>query len=68
MLKLNGDKMGFLQFLLTHLKHVDIPSPSVTIGSDSIGTSLTTNNLGILMDDNLSLEQYMTGMVKAAHF
>ena len=68
MLKLNSDKMEFLLFLPNNLKHTDIPFPHVTIGSDSISTSSTAKNLGVLSDDNLSLEQYITGMVKAANF
>ena len=44
MLKLNGDKTEFIQFLPNHLKHIDIPFPSVTIGSDSISASLTAKN------------------------
>ncbi len=67
-LKLNGDKTEFLYFLPNYLKHTDIPSPSVTIGSDSISTSSTAKNLGVLLDDNLSLEHYITSMVKAANF
>ena len=68
MLKLNGDKTEFLQFLLNHLRHSDPPPASVTISCDTINISASAKILGVLLDHNLFLEHYITGMVKAANF
>ena len=68
MLKLNGNKTEFLQFLTNHLKTSEIPPPSVNISCDTKNTNSCAKNLGVLLDHNLSLEHYVTSMVKAANF
>ncbi len=50
------------------LKNSDTPPPSVNISCDTINTNSSAENLGVLLDHNLSLDHYITDMVKAANF
>ena len=67
MLKLTGDKTEFLQFLTHQLKTSNTPLPSVNIGCGTIDTNFSAK-IRVLLDHNLSLDQYIRGMVKAANF
>ena len=67
-LKLNGDKTEFLQFHPLRRNSV-VPSPtSINISEDIVKPSDMAKNLRVVCDNDLSLSQHITAIVKAAHF
>ncbi len=67
MLKVNDRKTDFLQFLPK--PHDNAPSIStISIGSDSITPGLSTKNLEVVLDNDLSLSEHIAATGKAANF
>ena len=57
----------FLQFHPHHNKILD-PTTTIKIGDDTIGTSDSAKNLGVLLDCDLILSSYITNICNVANF
>ena len=67
MLKLNNSKTEFLQF--PPRPHDSTPSiTTIRIGSDSITPDLSTKNLVVVLDNDLTLTEHIAATCKAANF
>ncbi len=65
-LKLKDDKTEYLRFL-PHHKDRSSTTP-ITIGTESIDTSSSAKNLGVIFRSNLSLLSHINTIMKAAYF
>ena len=66
-LKLNDSKTEFLTFLPSSELGVG-NNNIINIGENKICPSRTAKNLGVLLDDQLSLADHITSICKAANF
>ena len=65
-LKLNDDKT---ELLVIHPKHIEIPSlRSIAVGDEVINPSEHARNIGVMLDQNLNMEQEITTIFKSAFF
>ena len=65
-LKLNDDKTELLVF---HPKHIETPSlRSIAVGDEVINPSECARNIGVMLDQNLNMEQQITTICKSAFF
>ena len=63
-LKLNDDKT---ELLVVHPKHIETPSlRSIAVGDEVINSSECARNIGVMLDQNLNMEQQITTICKSA--
>ena len=63
-LKLNGDKT---ELLVVHPKYIETPSlRSIAVGDKFINPSKCARNIGVMLDQNLNMEQQITTLCKSA--
>ena len=67
-LKLNDSKMEFLTFLPSSKEIRSTNCSTISIGEDEICLSRTAKNLGLVLDDQLSLSDHITSICKDANF
>ena len=62
--KLNDDKT---ELLVVHPKHRETPSlRSIAVGDEVINPSECARNIGVMLDQNLNMEQQITTICKSA--
>ena len=65
-LKLNDDKT---ELLVVHPKHIETPSlRSIAVGDEVINRLECARNIGVMLDQNLNMEQQITTICKSAFF
>ena len=69
-LKLNDSKTEFLQFLPSISKTIARVNntPKIIIGNDAISPNDIAKNLGVLIDDQVTLDRHIMSVCKAANF
>ena len=65
-LKLNNDKSEFL-FLHSRFRH-SLPPPTISVGMENIRPSQQARNLGVILDDTMSLSPHVNTIVKGAFY
>ena len=65
-LKLNNDTSEFL-FLHSRFRH-SLPPPTISVGMENIRPSQQARNLGVIVDDTMSLSRHVNTIVKGAFY
>ena len=67
-LKINDDKTEFLVITSPRMEEKLSRDQKITVGATSIDKSSKARNLGVIFDNNMNMEQHITGVCKSANF
>ena len=66
-LKINDSKMEFIVFRLPQVKQ-DLSDLSVSVGDSVIAQSSKVRDLGVIFDQFLNFDEYISGVCRSTHF